>query len=151
MHTYTSWNNYELQRNLKTRTVNDTFWHYLKHLEMQRTRSLNKVCILTLFKTAMRKMIYVFTKSRLNITHPLDLLVWIQQLTWMCQTSNKIIKSMKYVAASYLGRWYIGKDEIRSCILSRSMVHWQSYEWQWQHHWPDIFCNNASKCFSGHQ
>ena len=54
-------------------------------------------------------MIYVFTKSRLNITHPLDLLVWIQQLTWMCQTSNKIIKSMKYVAASYLGRWYIGK------------------------------------------
>ena len=109
MHTYTSWNNYELQRNLKTRMVNDTFWHYLKHLERHRTRSLNKVCILTLFKTAMRKMIYVSTKSRLNITHPLDLLVWIQQLTWMCQTSNKIIKSMKYVAASYLGRWYIGK------------------------------------------
>jgi len=77
--------------------------------EQFEARTLNKVGILTLFKTAMRKMIYVFKKSILNIPHHLDLLVRIQQLTWMCYISNMITRSMKYVAASYLGPWYIGK------------------------------------------
>jgi len=54
----------------------DTIWNCREQFEK------NKVRIMTLFKTAMRKMIlYVFTKSRLNITYHLDLLVRIQHLT----------------------------------------------------------------------
>jgi len=43
-------------------TLFETIWNYRELLE---TRTLNKVCILTLFKTAMKRMIHVFYKIKI--------------------------------------------------------------------------------------
>jgi len=57
-----------------------------------------------------------------------------KQLTWMCQTSKRITRSMKYVAAFYLGRWYIGRvmNDNDSTNVDLIVLQQRKQMFQWQ-------------------